>query len=105
MMLYREHHDVKLRQIRTGLSGGEGFHQALLRQGEKAGRLLALHAGEVGQKGVKCIAFRDVVKKGLERHTRARKARGSVHDVGIDADDLIEAQSLQDSNLGNYLLG
>ncbi len=62
--------------------------------GEKAGGLPALYTGEVGQKGVKRIAFRDVVKEGLERHTSARKARGSVHNVRIDSDDLIETQFL-----------
>ena len=81
--------------IRTGLPGGERFDQTLLGQGEKTCRLLALHTGEIGEKGVQSVAFRDVVEKGFDRHTRAGKARGAVHHVRIHADDFIESQFLR----------
>ncbi len=81
-----------------GLPRGERFDQTLLGQGEKAGRLLALHTGEIGEKGVERVAFRDVVEKGLNRHTGAGKARGAMHDVRVHPDDFIEAQFLCDAH-------
>jgi hypothetical protein len=43
--------------VMTGLPGGERFEQTLLGQSEKACRLLTLHTGEIGEKGVESIAF------------------------------------------------
>src|SRR6516165_7046719 len=87
--------------IRTGLSGGERFHQTLLGQGKKAGRLLALHARKIGEEGIEGVTFGDVVEKGLNRHTRAGKARGAVQKVRIHLDDFIEIQFLHDAHMLN----
>ena len=81
--------------MRVGLPGGERFDQPLLGQGEKAGRLFTPHTGEIGEKGVEGVAFREVVEKGPDRNTRARKARGAVHDVRIHSNDFIQSQLLQ----------
>src|SRR5579863_3652246 len=83
--------------IRTRLPGGERFNQTLLGQGKKACRLLALHTGKVSEKGVESVTLRDVVQKGLNRHTRAGKARGAMHNARIHADDFIEAQFLREA--------
>lgn len=102
MFLFQETFDARVHAFIEDdphrLPGGERLNQALLGQGEKARRLLALDAGEIGEKGVDRVAFRDVIEKSLDGHTGAGKARGAVHDVRIDPDDFIKAQVMDDAH-------
>jgi hypothetical protein len=53
--------------------------------------LVPLDSGKVAEKGVEGVAILDVVEQGLNRNTGARKARGAVHDSGIDRNHSCEA--------------
>jgi hypothetical protein len=87
------------RTIRTGVTGGDRLQQSFLGQGEKACGLFALHTRKVGEKGIDGVALLYVIEKGLNRYTRTAEAGGTMHNVSIHQDDLIDAQLLLRSHI------